>query len=128
MENNKFEYNYTAPTDMERREIESIRRNYVDCPSDVGGQLERLRILDGKVKNFPTAISLVLGVLGILVFGAGMALVLEYDQVLWGVLLGVLGIIPTALAYPVYKKTYEKRKAKYKEEILSLTEKLLGEK
>ena len=124
----KFEFNYTAPTDAEKREIESIRRNYVDTPESVGDVLQRLRYLDNKVKNPPVMWGLVLGILGIMIFGLGLSMILEWRIIFWGVLVSLLGIVPIALAYPVYKKVYDKGKTKYKDEILELSEKLLSNK
>ena len=41
--NDKFEYTYAAPTERERREIESIRKAYL--PDEAGEKLRRLRKL-----------------------------------------------------------------------------------
>mgnify|MGYP001624302669 CR=1 FL=1 len=42
---NKFRYSYSAPTESERREIDSIRRAYLPQSEQMSG-LERLRLLD----------------------------------------------------------------------------------
>ena len=65
--NNRFHYTYSAPTEEERREIESIRREYQPREKKET-DLERLRALDRKVKNLPMAVGLSLGVVGVLVF------------------------------------------------------------
>lgn len=125
MENNeKFTYTYSAPTEAERREIESIRRQYkAETPTE--NKVERLRALHSKVVGRATAVSLVFGVVGTLIFGGGMALALEFDMLLLGVILSVIGAIPMAVAYPVYKSEMAKGRAKYGEEILRLSDELL---
>lgn len=122
---NKFEYTYTAPTEEERREILGIRRDYAPEKKKLT-DLERLRALDKKVKTPPMVVSLVIGVVGLLVFGLGMALALEWELLGWGIAAGALGCIPMGLAYPVYSRILGKQKDKYGEEILALSDKLLA--
>ena len=126
MNKNPFQYKYTAPTEEERKEIASIRRQY-ESQEKSENKLERLRHLDGLVKNTATIVGLVLGVCGILLFGLGLSLILEFSIWLWGVIFCIVGGVPTVAAYPVYKAVLEKNKKKYGEEILRLSEELLGE-
>lgn len=121
----KFKYKYVAPTMEERKEIESIRREYL--PKDeTMTKLERLRYLDNLVKTIPMIWSLSLGVIGLLVFGIGMVFFLEW-VILWylGIPFGILGVILMVLAYPVYVKKLKKNKEKYGAEILELSKELL---
>jgi hypothetical protein len=124
--NNQFNFKYTAPTEEERKEIDSIRRQY--APQEhVETKLERLRRLDSLVKNTAIIWSLVLGVVGTLVLGLGLTMILEWSIWLWGIVLMVIGSVPMAIAYPVYKLALNKGKAKYGDEILRLSEELLNE-
>ena len=124
--NNQFNFKYTAPTEEERKEIDSIRRQY--APQEkTETKLERLRRLDGHVKNTAIIWSLVLGVVGTLVLGLGLTMILEWSIWLWGIVLMVIGSVPMAIAYPVYKSALNKGKAKYGDEILRLSEELLNE-
>lgn len=124
---NKFNYKYTAPTEEERKEIDSIRRQYAPQEKTVS-KLDRLRYLDALVKNTAIIWSLVLGVIGTLVLGLGLTMILEWNIWLWGVIFMVVGAIPMAIAYPVYKTVLKKYKNRYGEEILRLSEELLNEK
>lgn len=124
---NDFEYRYVAPTSEERREIESIRKSYAPQPQK-DKKLEELRKLDAKVKNIPTIIGLVFGITGLLIFGLGMAMVLEWGIILWGVIVSIIGAIPIALAYPLCLKAEKKLKDKYTSTILRLSDELLEEK
>ena len=123
---NGFSYTYSAPTENERRQIESIRRQYVtkEYKED---KAERVRMLHARVVNSATAISLIFGVVGLLVFGVGMTCVLEWDRVVIGVLIGALGALIMAPAYPIYNYVLNKNKKKYGEEIVRLSDELLGE-
>ena len=124
--NNQFNFKYTAPTEEERKEIDSIRRQY--APQEhVETKLERLRRLDSLVKNTAIIWSLVLGVVGTLVLGLGLTMILEWNIWLWGIVLMIIGSAPIAIAYPVYKLALNKGKAKYGDEILRLSEELLNE-
>ncbi|MBQ8659081.1 MAG: hypothetical protein IJ506_08085 [Clostridia bacterium] len=125
---NKFEYTYSAPSEAERREIESIRRQYEDRPTSPQGKLERLKKLDSFVKNSATCVSLVVGVIGLLIFGLGITMILQWQIILWGLLVGVVGLCPIIAAYPLYQFVLKRNKKKYSAEILQLTEELLSKK
>lgn len=124
--NNQFNFKYSAPSQEERKEIDSIRRQYLP-QEKTETKMERLRRLDGLVKSVPTICSLVLGVVGTLVLGLGLTMILEWSIWLWGIVLMVIGSVPMAIAYPVYKLALQKGKAKYGDEILRLSEELLNE-
>jgi len=120
----KFDYTYKAINENERKEVEYIKRQYQPDPQIDG--LAKLRKLHNKVNGNAMTAGLVLGVVGVLLFGGGLALVLEFAMVFFGIILCVLGVPPMAIAYPLYKKVLARGKAKYGDEIISLTEQLLG--
>ena len=123
---NQFNFKYTALSQEERKEIDSIRRQY--CPSEQKeSKLDRLRRLDARIKNSATIISLVLGVLGLLTFGLGLTTILEWSNLPLGIVIMLVGSVPIALAYPVYLKILNKNKKRYGQEILSLSEELLNQ-
>lgn len=125
MENkDKFSYTYSAPTEAERREIESIRRQYKP-EEKTQSKVERLRKLHSKVVSHANVWAIVLGVVGILIFGLGMSLVLEFGHLTAGIIIASVGIIPTAIAFPVYRAVMKAGRKKYGEEILRLSGELL---
>ena len=127
MQNNKFEYKYSVPTERERREIESIKRQYIKQDDDSeSNKLMHLRRLHNSIVNTARLVALILGIAGTLIFGGGMALVMEFSQLAFGTVVAVIGIIPMALAYPVYKLIFKSKKKKYGDEILRLSNELLG--
>ena len=123
---NQFNFKYTAPSQEERKEIDSIRRQYAP-QEQTETKMEKLRRLDALVKNTAIIWSLCLGVVGALIFGLGLTMVLEWSVWLWGIALMVIGSVPMAIAYPVYKAVLQKYKNRYGEEILRLSEELLNE-
>lgn len=126
-DNEKFNFTYSAPTKSEREEIEDIRKNYLPKAKE-DSKLIRLKKLDGMVKDIPMALSLSVGIIGTLIFGLGLTMILEWKIIVFGVIVSILGIIPVALAYFVYKKILYKLTEKHREEILKLSEELLNEK
>lgn len=125
-ENSTFEYTYTPPTQKEREQIEHIYREYAQ-PQGSQADFARLKALHQKVHALPKITAITLGVIGTLLFGGGLALVLEFSQLVIGCILAAVGCLPVALSFPIYKKLLQKNKQKYGEEIVKLSEKLLEE-
>lgn len=121
----KFDYTYSAPTENERREIESIRSQYAPATQS-DGKLERLRRLNKRVTRPPLIIGIVTGVLGLLVMGAGMAMVLEWNIIVRGIIVGLSGLAIAAVAYPVYRAVLGRNKRKYGRQIIELSNELLN--
>ena len=115
MENkDKFSYTYSAPTEAERREIESIKRQYKSE-------------LHSKVVGTATAVSLAIGIIGTLVFGFGLALVLELGAPVIGIIIAAVGVLPIVAAFPMYNHILKKGKMRYGDEIIRLSDEILGE-
>lgn len=115
-----FEYSYSA---KQQEEIASIRKKYI-VEED---KMETLRKLDKSVEQGGTIISIILGVVGTLIMGGGMSLCLvwtDYYMIL-GIILGVIGIVLIAMAYPVYQIIVKKRREKIAPQILALIEELM---
>lgn len=119
-----FKYNYQAPTAEERREIESIRNSYLP-QNKQADKLLTLRRLDSKVRNIPKTIALSIGIVGILIFGLGLAMILEWQIMFWGIMISVIGLIIMLINYPLFVKITKGIKGKYSDQILNLSEELL---
>ncbi len=119
----KFHYVYSAPTAEERKEIDSIRKEYEEGAGE--SKLQRLRRLHARVKKSALILSLTVGIVGCLLFGLGLTMILEWGRTAWGVLTSVGGGVPMAVAYPLYKKQLGRGRKKYGGEILRLSEELL---
>ena len=126
MENNAFEYTYSA---QQRREVEAIRKKYLPKEED---KMEQLRRLHSIPTQKAQAASITMGIIGILILGTGMSLCLtelggilgDFNMVL-GIPVGLAGMIMVAYAYPSYNRTLRKEREKIAPEILRLTDELL---
>lgn len=121
-----FKFEYSAPTDSERKEILSIRNEYLLVGAD-GNDMERLRAMHRHVKSLPSALSIVIGVIGTLIFGGGMAMFLEWNYTVSGVIVGVIGFVIALAAYPINKIFAKLMKKKYSDRIIELSNEILGE-
>ena len=126
MENNSFEYTYSAER---QQEIEAIRKKYLPPEED---KMEQLRRLHSIPTQKAQAASIAIGVLGTLILGTGMSLcmtdlgaALGHLAMVIGILTGVLGLVMVALAYPLYNTVLRKERQKIAPEILRLSEELL---
>ena len=126
MENNSFEYTYSAER---QQEIEAIRKKYLPKEED---KMEKLRRLHYSATQKAQAASIAIGVLGTLILGTGMSLcmtdlgaVLGYMAMVIGILVGILGLVLVALAYPLYNTVLRKERQQIAPEILRLSEELL---
>lgn len=133
MNEDKFNYTYSAPTEAERIEAEEIRRRYSPEKSvkPEEGAIERLRALDKKVKLPVQILAAVLGVIGTLMLGVGMCFAmnvfeLKSNLIPLGVVIGIAGIALDIADYFIYKAVLNARKKKYANEILSITDKFLN--
>ncbi|MGN0812153.1 MAG: hypothetical protein ACI4MQ_01400 [Candidatus Coproplasma sp.] len=121
----RFNYTYTAPTEEERREIESIRNAYLPQNEDKS-KFQQLVALDKRVNNTARAVALSVGIVGLLIFGLGMSMVMEWGLYVWGAVVSLFGCAVMAVAYPLMRLTLNKLKQKYSKEILKLSEELLN--
>ena len=126
MENHSFEYTYSAER---QQEIEAIRKKYLPPEED---KMEQLRRLHSIPTQKAQAASIVIGVLGALILGTGMSLcmtdlgaVLGHMAMVIGILVGILGLVLVALAYPLYNTVLRKERQQIAPEILRLSEELL---
>jgi len=120
----KFKYSYTAPTEEERMEIESIRRKYV-VENTTETDIEKLKRLDMRVRRPPKILAISLGVIGALVFGVGLTFIMEWNIPVAGYIVGVAGALIMAAAYPAHKYFLAAGKKKYGAEIIALSDKIL---
>lgn len=122
-----FHYTYSA---REQTEVERIRQKYLPKEED---KMEQLRRLDRSAYQKAQAWSIGLGTIGALILGTGMSLamtdlgaMMDGSAMLIGILIGLVGLLLVALAYPVYNRVLRKERQRIAPEILRLTEELMG--
>ena len=98
---------------------ESIAKDYAPKESS---KLVALKKLDNKAKLPATVFTYSWGILSALVFGTGMCLAMGVigSSMIFGIIIGIIGMIGCGVNYPIYKKMVEKGKAKYAYEIMQL--------
>ena len=125
MEKDTFVYNYSA---KENAEVQAIRKKYLPREES---KLEELKRLDYTVQSSGMVESLSVGSGGVLIFGLGMCLAMQVIGSglvlkILGILIGIIGILGMLVAYPVYRRVFEKTKEKHLPRILELTAELTG--
>ena len=98
---------------------ESIAKEY--APKD-NSKIIALRKLDAKAKLPATVFTYTCGIISTLVFGTGMCLAMNVigDNMILGIIIGIIGMIGCGVNYPIYKKMLESGKKKYAYEIVEL--------
>ena len=127
MENKEgFNYTYSA---AQQQEVEDIRKKYLPKEED---KMEQLRKLHAIPTQKAQAASLAVGIIGALIMGAGMSLAmtdigaaLGSLAMVIGIVIGIVGMVLVALAYPLYNRVLKKQREKIAPEILRLSDELL---
>ena len=94
--------------------------------------MEQLRKLHHSASRKAQSASIAIGVIGALILGTGMSLfmtklgsVFGNLSMVIGIIVGLIGMVLVALAYPIYNKVLKKERERIAPEILRLTEELL---
>lgn len=129
IQNKSFNYTYSAE---QQQEIETIRKKYMPANED---KMEQLRKMDRNVSNKATMLSIIVGVIGTLIMGAGMSLAMTNigdsmgmsttASLVVGIIVGIIGMAILGVAYPIYNYTIKKEREKIAPEIIRLTDELL---
>lgn len=95
--------------------------------------MAQLRRLDASVYRKGTVVSLVIGIIGALIMGAGMSLVMTdigaklgmASVMVPGIVIGIVGMIGVCLAYPAYQAVTKHERERIAPEIIRLSDELL---
>ena len=115
-----FEYTYSA---KQQEEIQNIRKKYLPKEED---KMEQLRRLDQSATKKGTIVSIIVGLAGCLIMGTGMCCSMVWMGSLFipGIIIGMIGILGVAAAYPLYNRITKKERERLAPQILQLTEEL----
>ena len=127
MENKEgFSFTYSAE---QQREIEAIRKKYL--PKEAS-KMQQLRKLHAVPTQKAQACAIAAGVIGALIMGTGMSLAMTDIgdafgslAIVLGIVVGLVGMVLVALAYPLYNRVLKKQREKIAPEILRLSDELL---
>ncbi len=132
-QNKKFNYKYSA---SQQREIEKIRSKYIEENYSVDvDKMAKLRSLDAGVSKKSSITAITIGVISTLIMGCGMSFVMTdigdkfgiQNTLVWGIVIGVVGMVGVLCAYPVYRCVLKKEKRRVSPQILKLADDLLDE-
>lgn len=127
MENKEgFRFTYSA---AQQQELENIRKKYLPKEED---KMEQLRKLHAIPTQKAQSAALAVGIVGTLIMGTGMSLAmtdigaaLGSIAMLLGIVVGIVGMVLVALAYPIYNHVLSKARQRIAPEILRLTDELM---
>lgn len=127
MENKEgFSFTYSA---QQQKEIEEIRKKYLPREEN---KMEQLRKLHAIPTQKAQATSIAVGVIGALIMGTGMSLAmteigaaLGVFAMIIGIVVGIVGMVLVAVAYPIYNRVLKKQRERIAPEILRLSDELL---
>lgn len=116
-----FEYTYSP---AQQAEIKEIREKYLPKEED---KMDQLRKLDKSATVKGTRTSILVGIVGTLIMGTGMSCCMVWKGALMipGILIGIVGMVGVAAAYPLYLRITKKERERIAPEILRLSEELL---
>ena len=112
---------------------QKIRAQYMEKEAS---ELDALRLLDAKVKRPANVFAYVFGSISAIIMGAGMSLIMTPiaeqigftgDPMLYGIIIGIVGMIMAIVNYPVYRGILNSRRKKFSSRIIDLSNKIMGE-
>lgn len=116
-----FTYNYSA---SQQTEIKKIREKYIPKEEN---KMDHLRRLDESATKPGMIAALIVGIVSTLVMGVGMCCCMVWmgKWFVPGIIIGIVGIVGMACAYPLYTRITKKQREKLAPEIMRLTDELM---
>ena len=110
--------------------IQKIRTQYTEKEHTA---LDDLKALDTKVKRPANVFAYVFGSIGAIVMGGGMSLVMTdiaetvgiQNPMVFGIGVGIVGMVMAIVNYPIYKGILGARRARYADAIIALSNEML---
>jgi len=111
--------------------VQKIRTQYTEKERT---DLDELKELDKKVKRPANVFAYIFGSISATLLGSGMSLVMTdiaetvgiRNPMLYGIIIGVAGLIMAIANFPIYKGILGSRRKKYADKIIALSDKLIG--
>ena len=111
--------------------VQKIRTQYTE-KEHTG--LDELKELDLKVKRPANVFAYIFGSISAIIMGAGMSLVMTdiaetvgiQNPMLYGIVIGILGMFMAIINYPIYKGILGSRRKKYADKIITLSDKIMN--
>lgn len=117
-----FTYTYSA---KHQEEVKAIRQKYIPKEEN---KMEQLRMLDQSAARPGMIAALTVGIISALVMGGGMSLYMVWKEYfMCGIIVGIVGMLGVALAFPLYKKITKKQREMLAPQIKALSDELLNQ-
>ncbi len=108
-----------------------IREQYTEKQTT---ELDELRKLDAQVKRPANLFAYIFGSLSAIIMGAGMSLVMTdigatvgiASPMVFGIIIGIVGMAMAIVNYPIYKKIMNARKRKFGPQILAMSAEIIN--
>ncbi len=112
--------------------VQKIRTQYTEKEHTC---LDELKALDAKVKRPAGVFAYVFGSISAIIMGSGMSLVMTdisetvgiQNPMLYGIVIGIVGMFMAIINYPVYKGILGSRRKKYADRIIALSDRIMKE-
>lgn len=112
--------------------VQKIRTQYTEKEHT---QLDALKELDARVKRPANVFAYIFGGVGAIVMGSGMSLVMTdigstigiEDAMAPGIIIGIIGMLMAIINYPIYKNILASRRKKYADQIMKLSNEIMGD-
>jgi len=111
--------------------VQKIRTQYTEKKNT---ELDELKALDSKVKRPANVFAYIFGSISAIIMGSGMSLVMTdigetvgiQNPMLYGIVIGVIGMLMAIINYPIYKGILSSRRKKYTDKIITLSDKIMN--
>ena len=110
--------------------VQKIRTQYTEKKHT---DLDELKELDTKVKRPANVFAYIFGSFSAIIMGAGMSLVMTdiaktvgiQHPMLYGIVIGIIGMFMAIINYPIYKSILGSRRKKYADKIIALSDRIV---
>ena len=110
--------------------VQKIRTQYTE-KEHTG--LDELKELDSKVKRPANVFAYIFGSINAIILGCGMSLVMTdiaetvgiQNPMLYGIVIGIIGMFMAIINYTIYKGILGRRRKKYADKIIELSDKIM---
>ncbi|MBE6551609.1 MAG: hypothetical protein E7665_05675 [Ruminococcaceae bacterium] len=110
--------------------VQKIRTQYTEKEYTA---LDELKALDKKVKRPANVFAYIFGSIGAVIMGSGMSLVMTdiadtiglQNPMVYGIIIGIIGLIMAIINYPIYRSILGSRRKKYADQIIALSDKIV---
>lgn len=112
--------------------VRKIRTQYTEKEHSA---LDKLKALDTKVKRPASIFAYVFGSISALIMGSGMSLVMTDiaekvgigHPMLYGIVIGVIGMLMAIVNFPLYQSILSARRKKYADQIIALSDQIVNQ-